>query len=186
MEWQQNRLQLYTNQRTPFINTRRIEACKTAKVIPTQKWSPTSNGLLHRLYAVQDLLCYRVFQVFVSSASFTLAVFIPGHFSAKSTWIDEMMTDSHVKLVWTQFAELLNSCLFPAKTSTIASIFGVEINCNQSQQSTSSVYLFQNRSEYWTFPVEEVALWVNRKPNKEFDLQMTGSQEVSDSGTNAQ
>ena len=23
-----------------------------------------------------------------------------------------------------------------------------------------------------------VALWVNRKPNKEFDLQMTGSQEV--------
>ena len=69
-------------------------------------------------------------------------------------------------------------CLFPAKTSTIASIFGVEINCNQSQQSTSSVYLFQNRSEYWTFPVEEVALWVNRKPNKEFDLQMTGSEEV--------
>ena len=68
---------------------------------------------------------------------------------------------------------------FPSKnSSTIASIFGVEINCNQSQQSTSSVYLFQNRSEYWTFPVEAVALWVNRKPNKEFDLQMTGSQEV--------
>ena len=60
----------------------------------------------------------------------------------------------------------------------IASIFGVEINRNQSQQSTSSVYLFQNRSEYWTFTVEAVALWVNRKPNKEFDLQMTGSQEV--------
>ena len=34
------------------------------------------------------------------------------------------------------------------------------------------------RSEYWAFPVEAVALWVNRKPNKEFDLQMTGSQEV--------
>ena len=67
----------------------------------------------------------------------------------------------------------------------IASIFGVEINHNQSQQSTSSVYLFQNRSEYWTFPVEAVALWVNSKPNKEFDLQMTGSQEVY-SGTNAQ
>ena len=60
----------------------------------------------------------------------------------------------------------------------IASIFGVEINRNQSQQSTSSVYLFQNRSEYWTFPVEAVALWVSRKPNKEFDLQMTASQEV--------
>ena len=60
----------------------------------------------------------------------------------------------------------------------IASIFEVEINHNQSQQSTSSVYLFQNRSEYWTFLVEVVALWVNRKPNKEFDLQMTGSQEV--------
>ena len=60
----------------------------------------------------------------------------------------------------------------------IAGIFGVEINHNQSQQSTSSVYLFLNRSEYWTFPVEVVALWVNRKPNKEFDLQMTGSQEV--------
>ena len=58
------------------------------------------------------------------------------------------------------------------------SIFAVEINRNQSQQSTSSVYLFQNRSEYWTFPVEAVALWVNWKPNKEFDLQMTGSQEV--------
>ena len=28
------------------------------------------------------------------------------------------------------------------------------------------------------FPVEAVTLWVNRKPNKEFDLQMTGSQEV--------
>ena len=28
------------------------------------------------------------------------------------------------------------------------------------------------------FPVEAVALWVNRKPNKEFDLQMTGSQEL--------
>ena len=68
---------------------------------------------------------------------------------------------------------------FPSKnSSTIASIFGVEINCNQSQQHTSSVYLFQNRSEYWTFPVEAVALWVNRKPNKEFDLKMTGSQEV--------
>ena len=26
--------------------------------------------------------------------------------------------------------------------------------------------------------MEAVALWVNRKPNKEFDLQMTGSQEV--------
>ena len=26
--------------------------------------------------------------------------------------------------------------------------------------------------------MEVVALWVNRKPNKEFDLQMTGSQEV--------
>ena len=31
---------------------------------------------------------------------------------------------------------------------------------------------------YWTSPVEAVALWVNRKPNKEFDLQMTDSQEV--------
>ena len=61
----------------------------------------------------------------------------------------------------------------------IASIFGGEIiNCNQSQQSMSSVYLFQIRSEYWKSPVEAVALWVNRKPNKEFDLQMTGSQEV--------
>ena len=95
-----------------------------------------------------------------------------------------------VPLVWCfrldQFAELLNSLSFPSKkSSTIASIFGVEINCNQSQQSTSSVYLFQNRSKYWTFPVEAVALWVNRKPNKEFDLQMTGSQEVY-SGPNAQ
>ena len=27
--------------------------------------------------------------------------------------------------------------------------------------------------------MEAVALWVKRKPNKEFDLQMTGSQEVS-------
>ena len=26
--------------------------------------------------------------------------------------------------------------------------------------------------------MEAVALWVNRKPNKELDLQMTGSQEV--------
>ena len=26
--------------------------------------------------------------------------------------------------------------------------------------------------------MEAVALWVNRKPNKEFDVQMTGSQEV--------
>ena len=26
--------------------------------------------------------------------------------------------------------------------------------------------------------MEAVALWENRKPNKEFDLQMTGSQEV--------
>ena len=26
--------------------------------------------------------------------------------------------------------------------------------------------------------MEAVALWVNRKPNKEFDLQMTGSEEV--------
>ena len=26
--------------------------------------------------------------------------------------------------------------------------------------------------------MEAVALWVNRKPNKEFDLHMTGSQEV--------
>ena len=26
--------------------------------------------------------------------------------------------------------------------------------------------------------MEAVTLWVNRKPNKEFDLQMTGSQEV--------
>ena len=26
--------------------------------------------------------------------------------------------------------------------------------------------------------MEVVTLWVNRKPNKEFDLQMTGSQEV--------
>ena len=26
--------------------------------------------------------------------------------------------------------------------------------------------------------MEAVALWVNRKPNKEFDLQMTGSQVV--------
>ena len=26
--------------------------------------------------------------------------------------------------------------------------------------------------------MEAVVLWVNRKPNKEFDLQMTGSQEV--------
>ena len=26
--------------------------------------------------------------------------------------------------------------------------------------------------------MEAVALWVNRKSNKEFDLQMTGSQEV--------
>ena len=70
-------------------------------------------------------------------------------------------------------------CLFPAKILVrIASIFGMEINCNQSQQSTSSVYLFQNRSQYWTFPVEAVVLWVNRKPNKEFDLQMTGSQQV--------
>ena len=70
--------------------------------------------------------------------------------------------------------------LFPEKCPGMntASIFAVEINRNQSQQSTSSVYLFQNRSEYWTFPVEAVALWVNRKPNKEFDLQMTGSQEV--------
>ena len=108
-----------------------------------------------------------------------MAVFIPGHFSAKSTWIDEMMTGSLVKLVWTQFPELLNSFVFSQqKSSAIASILGVEINCNQSQQSTSSVYVFQNRSEYWTFPVEAVALWVNRKPNKEFDLQMTGSQEV--------
>ena len=29
-----------------------------------------------------------------------------------------------------------------------------------------------------TFSVEAGALWVNRKPNKKFDLQMTGSQEV--------
>ena len=60
----------------------------------------------------------------------------------------------------------------------IASTFGGEINRNQSQQSTSSVYLFQDRSEYWTFPVEAVTLWVNGKPNKELDLQMTGSQDV--------
>ena len=26
--------------------------------------------------------------------------------------------------------------------------------------------------------MEAVALWINRKPDKEFDLQMTGSQEV--------
>ena len=68
---------------------------------------------------------------------------------------------------------------FPSKNSSmIASILSVEINCNQSQQSTSSVYLFQNRSEYWTFLVDPVGLWVNRKPNKEFDLQITGSPEV--------
>ena len=68
---------------------------------------------------------------------------------------------------------------FPSKnSSTIASIFGWEINHNQSQQSTSNAYLFQNRSEYWTFPVEAVTLWVNRKPNKELILQMTGSQQV--------
>ena len=28
------------------------------------------------------------------------------------------------------------------------------------------------------FPVQVIALWVRRKPNKEFDLPMTGSQEV--------
>ena len=28
------------------------------------------------------------------------------------------------------------------------------------------------------FPVQAVALWVNKKPNKELDLQMTGSQEI--------
>ena len=34
--------------------------CTTAKVIPTQKWSPRCDGLVHRLYAVQDSLCYCV------------------------------------------------------------------------------------------------------------------------------
>ena len=50
---------------------------------------------------------------------------------------------------------------FPSKnSSTIASIFGGKIHDNQSQQSMSSVYLFQNRSEYWTFSVPVVALWI--------------------------
>ena len=68
-------------------------------------------------------------------------------------------------------------CLFPAKILVRLLVFlEWKLTANQSQQSTSSVYLFQNRSEHWMFPVETVALWVNRKPNKEFDLQMTGSQ----------
>ena len=70
-------------------------------------------------------------------------------------------------------------CLFPAKILVRLLVFlEWKLTATNQQQSTSSVYLFQNRSEYWTFPVEVVTLWVNRKPNQEFDLQMTGSQEV--------
>ena len=95
-----------------------------------------------------------------------------------------MMTDSLTKLVFrTQFAGCFSSSkrqkpfVFPSKNSgTIDSIFAGKINRNKSQQSTSSV--FQNRSKYWTSPVEAVALLVNRKPNKEFDLPMKGSQKV--------
>ena len=58
----------------------------------------------------------------------------------------------------------------------IAGIFGGKISRKRSQQSTSSVYLFLNRSEYCRFPVQVVALLVGRKPNKKFDLPMTGSQ----------
>ena len=32
----------------------------TAKVIPTQKWSPRCDGLVDWLYAVQDLMCYYI------------------------------------------------------------------------------------------------------------------------------
>ena len=42
----------------------------------------------------------------------------------------------------------------------------------------SSVYLFRNRYEYWTFPIQVVTLWISSKPNKEFDMPMTGFQEV--------
>ena len=55
-----------------------------------------------------------------------------------------------LKSSWTLFS-------FPSKnSSTIACIFGGKINCNQSQQSMSGVYLFQNRSKYWMFPVQVV------------------------------
>ena len=63
-------------------------------------------------------------------------------------------------------------CLFSEKNS---GIFVGKINHNQSQESMSSVYLFQNRSEYWTFPMKVVAPWISGKPNKEFDLRTTGS-----------
>ena len=111
--------------------------------------------------------------------------FIPGHFPTRCTWADQMwqipLWNSYERSlqVVSQAAKALEPfCPLPAKSSTIASIFGGRRNCNQSQQSTSSVYLFQNRSQRWTFPMEAVALWVNRKPNKESDFPVTGSQKV--------
>ena len=70
-------------------------------------------------------------------------------------------------------------CLFPAKVPVRLLVYlEWKLTATNHSKAHQGVYLFQNRSEYWTFPVEAVALWVNRKPNKEFDLQMTGSQEV--------
>ena len=79
-------------------------------------------------------------------------------------------------------------CLFQAKILVQLLVFlEGKLTATNHSKAHQVFYLFQNRSEYWTFPVEGVALWVNRKPNKEFDLQMTGShdQEVF-SGMNAQ
>ena len=68
-------------------------------------------------------------------------------------------------------------CLFPTKILVRLLVFlEGKLTATNHSKARQVFACFRTDPSYWTFPVETVALWVNRKPNKEFDLQMTGSQ----------
>ena len=69
---------------------------------------------------------------------------------------------------------------FPSKnSSTIASIFEWKLTVTNHSKAHQVFTCFRiDPSINRTFPVEAVALWGNSKPNKEYYLQMTGSQDV--------
>ena len=69
-------------------------------------------------------------------------------------------------------------CLFPAKI-LVRLLVVLEWKLTATNHSKAhQVFTCFRIDPSWTFPVEAIALSINRKPNKEFDLQMTGSQEI--------
>ena len=89
----------------------------TAKVIPTQKWSPRCDGLVDWLYAVQDLMCYYIMhcndkiQVSVENCSKCLASLTLQQFIHKEVYNPRDIHTPFSLLTRLQYSHLQIHCL---------------------------------------------------------------------------